>query len=269
MKSYWQIQLITAFGITLLGIIGYSPMISMTPAAAIPKKFTPPPPPPDRGAAGDRGGAASRGCGISNQSVIALVPIYEERLKQGQTEVSVTKVWGLTAEESPTFWFFVPYKKSTIDSIEFVLKDESSKPSQTLYRTIVTIPEVPGIISIPLSANTPPLQVDKMYHWFFKIKVICNPQQPVEQEYVEGWVQRANLNPKLVDSLKQATPQQRVNLYAQNGIWYDALTTLAELRLSKPEDPTLAVEWMNLLKSVDLESLTKQPLIKCCQANAK
>ena len=272
MKSHWQkMQLIAALGMILLGIIGYSPMIWMTPvAAATPKKFSPPPPPPDRGAAGDRGGAASRGCGVGNQSVIALVPIYKETLNQGQTEtVAVTKVWGLTNEEYPTFWFFVPYQKSLIDSIEFVIKDESSKQSQTLYRTVVTIPEVPGIISIPLNANTPPLQVNKMYHWFFKIKVICNPQQPPERQYVEGWVQRVNPNPQLVDSLKQATPQQWVNLYAENGIWYDALTTLAELRLSKPEDPTLAMEWMNLLKSVDLENLAKQPLIKCCQDNAK
>ena len=271
MKIYWQkIQLIVAFGMTLLGIIGYSPMIWMTPVAAVPITFVPPPPPPDRGAAGDRGGAASRGCSVGNQSVIALIPIYKQTINQGETEaVSVTKVWGLTTEEYPTFWFFVPYKKSTINSIEFVLKDESSKLSQTIYRKIVTIPEVPGIISIPLSVTTPPLQVNKIYHWFFKMKVICNPQQPAQREYVEGWVQRVNLNPKLVDNLKQATPQQRVKLYAENGIWYDALTTLAELRLAKPEDPTLAVEWMNLLKSVDLENLAKQPLIKCCQANAK
>jgi hypothetical protein len=268
MKSYWQkIQLIPIFKMVLLGIVSCYPIIGMIPVSATPAKFSPPPPPPDRGAAGERGGAASRGCGVGNQSMIALVPVYEQTLKQGKTEaVTVTKVWGLTTEEHPTFWFFVPYTKSTIDSIEFVLKDESSKPSQTLYRTSVTIPEVPGIISIRLSATTPPLQVDKMYHWFFKMRVICDPQQPVEREYVEGWVQRVNPNPKLADSLKQATPQQRIRLYAENGIWYSALTTLAELRLAKPQDPTLVVEWMNLLKSVDLENLAKQPLIKCCQA---
>jgi hypothetical protein len=271
MKIYWQkIQFIAVLRMILWGIIGYSPvmMIWMTSVAATPKKFSPPPPPPDRGAAGDRGGAASRGCGVGNQSVIAIVPVYKETLNQGQTEtISVTKVWGLTTKEYPTFWFFVPYQKSLIDSIEFVVKDESGKLSQTLYRTVVTIPETPGIISIPLSATTPSLQVDKMYHWFFKIKIICNPQQPPEREYVEGWVQRVNLNPKLVNSPTQETPQQSVKLYAENGIWYDALTTLAELRLAKPQDPTLAVEWMNLLKSVDLENLAKQPLIKCCQAN--
>lgn len=270
MRSYWQkTQLIAVFGIALLGIIGYYPMIWMTPVSATPITFSPPPPPPDRGVPGDRGGAASRGCGAGNQSITALIPVYEQTLKQGKPEaVSVTKVWGLTTEEYPTFWFFVPYKKSTINSIEFVLKDESSKPSQTLYQTIVTIPEVPGIISIRLSATTPPLQVDKMYHWFFKMKVICAPQQPAEREYVEGWVQRINPNLKLANSLKQATPQQRIGLYAENGIWYDALTTLAELRLAKPQDPTLVAEWMNLLKSVDLENLAKQPLLRCCQANS-
>ncbi|MEH1940469.1 MAG: DUF928 domain-containing protein [Nostoc sp.] len=270
MKSYWQIKLIAVFGMASLGILGYYPMIWMTPVAAIPTAFSPPPPPPDRGATGDRGGGASRGCGVSNQSAIAIVPVYKDTLKQEQTEaVSVTKVWGLTTEEYPTFWFFVPYKKSAIYSIEFVLKEESSKLSQTIYRTIVTIPETPGIINIPLNATTPSLQVDKMYRWFFKMQIICNPQQPPQREYVEGWVQRVNLNPKLVDSAKQATPEQRVKLYAENGIWYDALTTLAELRLAKPQDPTLTVEWMNLLKSVDLENLAKQPLVKCCQANAE
>ncbi|MHC5724532.1 MAG: DUF928 domain-containing protein [Nostoc sp.] len=265
MKSYLQkIQLIAAFGMTLLVIVAYYPMISMTPATAVPVPitFVPPPPPPDRDAPGDRGGAASRGCSVGNQSVIALVPVYKQTNNQGEPEhVWVTKVWGLTTEEYPTFWFFVPYKKSIIKSIEFVLQDESRKLNQTIYRKIVTKPEASGIISIPLSATTPPLQVDKMYHWFFKMKIICNPQQPAQGEYVEGSVQRVNLNPKLVDNLKQATPQQRVRLYAENGIWYDALTTLAELRLVKQEDRTLAGEWMNLLKSVDLENLAKQRLI--------
>lgn len=258
-------KLTTVFGI-ILSLIIASPTIGVTPITNNPIKFSPPPPPPDRGATGDRGGAASRGCGNGNQSVIALVPIYEQKLKQEQTEaVSITKVWGLTTVEHPTFWFFVPYEKSTIKTIEFVLKDESSKPSQTLYRASVVIPEKPGIISVRLPASTPPLQTGKMYHWFFKMKVICNPQQPVEREYLEGWVQRVNPNPKLANSLKQATVYQRVGLFAENGIWYDALTTLGELRRVKPQDANLATDWINLLQSVGLEKLANQPLTNCCQ----
>ncbi|MBW4565770.1 MAG: DUF928 domain-containing protein [Mojavia pulchra JT2-VF2] len=262
MKSYWQkVQLTTALRIALLGIITCYATIWMTPVSATPLKFSPPPPPPDRGAVGDRGGAASRSCSVGNQSVIALVPVYEQTLKQGQTEVvTVNKVWGLTVSEHPTFWFFLPYNKSQINTIEFVLKDESIKPSQTLYRTTVKAPEIPGIVSVGLPATTSPLQAGKMYHWYFKMKGICDSQQPVQreyQEYVEGWVQRVNPNPRLANSLKQATPQQRVGLYAENGIWYDALTTLAELRLAKPQDTTLATDWTNLLNSVGLEPFLK------------
>ncbi|NJL10389.1 MAG: DUF928 domain-containing protein [Calothrix sp. SM1_7_51] len=259
-------KLTAVFGIILSLIIASSPTIGVTPLTSNSIKFSPPPPPPDRGASGDRGGAASRGCGNGNQSVIALVPIYEQELKREQTEaVSMTKVWGLTVSEHPTFWFSVPNQKSTINTIEFVLKDESSKPSQTLYRASIAIPEKPGIIRVSLPVRTPPLQIGKMYHWFFKMKVICNPQQAPERQYVEGWVQRVSPNPKLASSLKQATAYQRVGLYAENGIWYDALTTLAELRLVKPQDANLATDWINLLQSVGLEKLANQPLTNCCK----
>ncbi|MHC5732441.1 MAG: hypothetical protein ACYTXY_51965, partial [Nostoc sp.] len=84
-------QLIAAFGMTLLVIVAYYPMIWMTPAAAVPITFVPPPPPPDRDAPGDRGGAASRGCSVGNQSVIALVPVYKQTINQGETKQGETK----------------------------------------------------------------------------------------------------------------------------------------------------------------------------------
>jgi Domain of Unknown Function (DUF928) len=42
-----------------------------------------------------------------------------------------------------------------------------------------------------------------------------------------------------------------------NGIWYDALTTLAQ-----PEDRAIAQEWTDLLKAVGLENLATQLLIR-------
>ncbi|MBF2009690.1 MAG: DUF928 domain-containing protein [Chlorogloeopsis fritschii C42_A2020_084] len=268
MKSYWQnIQLIAALGIVFFGNITYSPQLwaqSVTSRSAS-LKFTPPPPPPDRGAAGDRGGAASRGCGIGNQSLMALVPKYEQTLSREKTEeISITKVWGLTTAEYPTFWFFVPYQNSSIAAMEFVLKDESTQPSQTVYRTPLIIPEIPGIVSVRLPATTAPLQIGKMYHWFFKVRVKCNPQQPTKLEYVEGWVQPTNLNSAAIARLKQVTPQERIALYVENGIWYDALTALAELRIGNPKNTVLAADWTSLLKSVGLEHLAAQPLINCC-----
>ena len=266
MTNYYQkFSLTVVLNITLLGSIIYCPAVWALPVtlnhASI--KFIPPPPPPDRGAAGDRGGAASRGeCGSGNDSLTALVPVYEETLNQKQTAgISVTKVWGLTTAAHSTFWFFVRDRKSAIASMEFAIKDETTQPSQTIYRSAVNPPSNPGIINVSLPETTTPLQVGKIYHWFLKVKVNCDPQQPAKLSYVEGWVQRVNPNSSLSASLKQATPQQQVALYAENGIWYDALTAAAKLRLEKPKDASVIADWTSLLKSVGLENLANQPLL--------
>ncbi|AFY34519.1 DUF928 domain-containing protein [Calothrix sp. PCC 7507] len=263
-----NIQYITVLALTLVLEMNFGKAMAQAPTYqfASPVKFVPPPPPPDRGAAGDRGSAASRGCATNSQSLTALVPAYEQTVNQEKRPaISVTKVWGLTTAEHSTFWFFVPHNISAIATTEFVLKDESNKPGKTIYRTLVTPPQTPGIVSIHLPSSTEPLEIGKMYHWFFKVRVKCDPQQPAQLEYVEGWVQRVSPNPSLAERLKQATPQQQVGLYAENGIWYDALTTLAELRRAKPQDATLKADWTSLLNSAGLEKLTTQPLIDCCK----
>ncbi|NER30919.1 MAG: DUF928 domain-containing protein, partial [Symploca sp. SIO1C4] len=250
-----------------------SPPLPLSPSSQ-PKtiNFTPPPPPPDRSAAGERGGAASRGCGNGKQSLMALVPDYKQtiNLEQGE-EIPVTKIWGLTTDDYPTFWFFVPYDQASITTIEFVIKDESQKPSKTIYRTLLNKPEMPGIISVTMDKTTEPLQVSKTahqksYHWFLKIKVKCNPLQPAQLQTVDGWVERVSPSATLAEHLQQATPQQQVALYAENGIWHNALTTLAELRLAKAKDAPILADWTSLLKSEELESLANYPLVNCCQA---
>lgn len=223
-----------------------------------PIKFVPPPVPPDRGAAGTRGGSASRGCSGA-QPMMALVPVYEGTTSQASP---ITQVWGLTTAELPTFWFFIPYQKASIKTMEFVLKDETTKPSKTIYRSPITPPEAPGIMSVKLPSNVNVLQVGKSYNWFMKLKVDCNPQLPAQLEYTEGWIQRVNPDSKLAVNLTGASPQQKATLYAENSIWHDALTTLAELRLEKPKDAALMADWNGLLKSVGLENVANQPLVK-------
>lgn len=77
-------------------------------------------------------------------------------------------------------------------------------------------------------------------------------------------MQRIEPNRDLVRRLGTATPQKRVTLYAQAGIWQDALTLLSELRLAKPKDTVLASDWRNLLKSVGLEDVASETIIQCC-----
>ncbi|MCF2146379.1 DUF928 domain-containing protein [Desmonostoc muscorum LEGE 12446] len=229
-------------------------------------KFIPPPPPPDRSATGSRGGAASRGCNTANQTVTALVPTYQQTLKQSeQMVVPIIQVWGLTNSEHPDFFFFVPYDASSIANIEFVLKDETSNKSQTLYRTYLTPPESPGIISVHLPPSATLSEVGKMYHWFFKVRVQCDQKQPMKLDYVNGWVQRVNQNSTLTEQFKQASIEQKARLYAANGVWYDAIMTLAKLRFTNPKNHTLLANWTTLLHSIGLEEIANKPLINCCK----
>ena len=277
-KSWRSLKLITSLLIIIiLGKIIYSPRLLAESVASEANtiKFIPPPPPPDRSAAGARGEAASRGCSNSEQSLMALVPSYQETINLNRQEtIPVTKIWGLTTSEHPTFWFFVPYEQSTISSMEFVLKDESQQPSKTIYRKFLTKPQNPGIISISADTNTLPLEIsrkkqNKMYHWFFKVRVKCNRQQPAILHFVEGWIERTDLTSDLGDHFEQLTSLEKVAFYAEKGIWHDAITNLAELNLTNPNDDNVnfLAEWKRLLQSVNLENLAKYPLIKCCKSS--
>lgn len=208
--------------------------------------FNAPPPPPDIGKPKTTGGG-SRGCeseAQENQSA----PSGEKPL----TALIPETGWGLTTAEQPTLWFYVPYSSSL--SGEFVLMDEAN---QTVYQTPLTLTGAPGVVSLPLSSKAARFETGKRYHWYFNI--YCKPEQP--PLFVEGWIQRVELNPNLKTQLEKATLQERVALYADNGIWHDALTASAELRRTDPKNN----DWAALLQAIGRNDVVSEPIVECCQ----
>ncbi len=225
--------------------------------------------PENRGAPSDRKGAGSRGeCPVvANKPLLTgIVPLVERTLKQKQqgkiNSLSSKFVLGLTVSEYPTFWFYVPYSRKDINSVKFVLLDENNN-----YVTKKPIPVkifgTPGVISVTLPKTEKPLEVGKFYHWF--LSVDCQTQSQSEDTVVEGLVQRIESNSNLMRRIERATPQERVALYAQEGIWQDALTLLGELRRTQPRNTTLISDWKNLLTSVELQSLAGEGIAPCCK----
>jgi len=217
-------------------------------------------PAPNEVAPGSRTGEASRargGCPRVTTPLTALMPVTKGT-SGGQsastTPTTSESVYGLTVAERPTFWFYVPYPLTSSRPVEFVLQDEDGND---VYQTQFTESgTVPGVVGLQLPPTVAPLEVGKRYRWYFLI--YCNPEEPT---FVEGWVERVALNPTLKTQLDQATtPQQKADLYAQAGIWYEAVTTLAELRRQKPNDQALNAQWLELLQSVDLEAIATEPV---------
>lgn len=213
------------------------------------------PPPPDniwapgqRSAEGSSRGSCNAGknSGSANKtnSLTALVPAY----RSDDSEV----VWGQTTLAHPTFRFYAPYF-SAIPG-EFVLQNEADK---TIYKSTISLPEKPGIISVSLPDSTPPLKVGSRYHWYFN--VYCQSQQP--PAFVHGWIQRENLSPVLKSKLSTMMPKDRVAFFATFGVWYDALAASAELRRVNPRDST----WNALLGAIGLNDIALEPIKSVAQ----
>lgn len=216
-----------------------------------------PDPPSDIGAPTRRSHAGSRGCRDSAQQhlstktkfLTALAPIY-------QTQDSESVVWGLTTLENPHFWFYVPYQLTSNHAVEFVLQDDRGN---YLYRTKFSgTGTLPGILSVQLPSNVS-LQTEQNYSWHFLI--YCDSSTP--SSYVNGLIKRVELS-RWESQLNSLTPQERAILYANEGIWYDTLTELAQLRRVAPQNDRLTDDWVSLLQSVGLEELDSEPLIPCC-----
>ncbi len=212
--------------------------------------FEPPPPPPDPPPGGRVRGGAKRGlCPAITSKLTALVPFSQEK-------GSVTNVWGLTTVAHPTFWFYLPITKNSTLSTQFVLQDSQSNP---VYQQDITLPNQPGVIGVTLPPTASPLALNKRYRWFFTID--CDRQKQSPPIYLEGVIQRVELKPTITQQLQTAEPLQQFTIYAQNGIWHDALTTLAQLRQKNPQNAELEAKWQDLLTSIHLDDVAKQPIV--------
>ena len=194
-------------------------------------------PPPTQPGRPVRGGCAS----ISQLGLTALVP---------------TNKMGRTVSDYPTFFFYLP--KTEAESAEFILKDQSGKQ---IYKQDLTISNLSGVIgvSIPTNKNVPPLEVGQSYTWNFT--VICDAQDRSADQIQIGTVRRVELNADIRRQLAQADPRQKTVIYAENGIWLDALSTLAAARRDQPNDTALKADWESLLDSVTLGKIAKEPIV--------
>jgi hypothetical protein len=75
----------------------------------------------------------------------------------------------------------------------------------------------------------------------------------------------------LKQQLEKAGLTEKLNLYAENGLWYETLTQLAERRRTDPQNSEVADQWMDLLqhKAVLLNNIAQEPILACCQLEPK
>ena len=198
--------------------------------------------PPNQDAPGSTVGGASRGWGICitepNDNLVALMPPSN---------------LGLTLDTHPTIWLYVP--ATSADTLELVFsRDDGSE----VLRKTVAMPQQPGIVSYPLDeSDLPALEIGKDYHWYASI--LCSNTDRSGNAIVDGWVKRID-DSTLGQKLARAAAETHPELYAEAGIWYETLETLAHLRRTQPDNAEVKSSWQQLLQSAGLEMLEEASL---------
>ncbi|WP_084613268.1 DUF928 domain-containing protein [Planktothrix rubescens] len=199
--------------------------------------------PPERGVPGRREGGGTRGIGCPS-SMTALIP---------------ESTMGRTASGQPAFFLYI---SGTVDQkiLEFEIADEGDK---TLYKTTFPIStDRPGIVGIQWSENAKSvtLQDNKNYRWYIALK--CNSSDTSNDLFVSGWINSVALSPNQKLELGETTdPLERLKIYANQGLWYETLLTLATLKLNDSENLFLKNKWNDLLKSIGFDPDQKQTQI--------
>ncbi len=172
---------------------------------------------------------------------------------------------GYTTEAFPRFFWYMPTTETK--TAEFTLYSVGAQRQRrdVVYRATFETSGTPGIASLklPRGATLPALKAGQYYTW--TISVICNSEDRERDISVSGWVRYVPPEADLARQLAAASESDRLQLYAENGYWFDLVAALAKMRTDSPRDEAIAEQWSDLLRSQGLSRVANQRIISCCE----
>lgn len=167
----------------------------------------------------------------------------------------------LTISGKPKFLFYIPETTKAIQGLEFVLREaEGSKT--TIYRKTFESVQQGGIISIGIPDDRPSLEVGKEYFW--GLSMVCNFDDR-DQDWTSKGTIKLVTNDEFSQGAERSTnPLEQAMVYAAAGLWENALSILADLRLQNPNDAQVKSYWVDLLTSVELGEVAEERFLPCC-----
>jgi hypothetical protein len=150
---------------------------------------------------------------------------------------------GQTIAKRPTVAWYVPDRTSYGLEVRLFRAN-----GERLYRFVLQ--SQPGIMQFSLPSDQPELSVGQ-YRW--QVVLLCNPSTPSLNVVSAADVAVVDPPQTLQTQLSASrTPQQRLETYASQGLWYDALTVALD-----PRNPQLQIDTAALLGALaDVEAPT-------------
>lgn len=148
------------------------------------------------------------------------------------------------ADRPPLLWYVSGAKSVEVSLVE----PGVAKP---IFEQTVKI-QKPGIVQVNFPASAPALKPDKEYRW--SVSVVCNPKRRTQDiAYTQAFIKRLPLSAQLKQQLASAkSDRERSQIYAEAGLWYDALATLATANATDPANEAIQADFYALLDQVGL-----------------
>jgi hypothetical protein len=190
--------------------------------------------PPVRSAPGGRVGGSTRGPGTP-PTLSALAPDHT----------------GLTIQEQPSLYWYL--SKPTSYPIEFTIIDD--RAIQPLIERRLSGSLQPGMQRVRLAEYGLRLSVGVLYRW--SVALVVDPDNRSRDVIAGGAIERIAPPTELRAKLARAGKTRAPYLYAEAGLWYDALAAISDLIDAAPNDQVLRQERASLLEQVGLPQIAE------------
>jgi hypothetical protein len=90
------------------------------------------------------------------------------------------------------------------------------------------------------------------YQWV--VALINDPDNRSTDLVASGVIKRVEADPELKEKIARASPADLPDVYAEAGIWYDALSLLSDEIEAHPDDKALRQTRADLLRQVGLKA---------------
>lgn len=156
---------------------------------------------------------------------------------------------GLTTREQPVLYWYLSQDLSDPVDVTFVASGEP----RPIFEARLVPPLHAGLQTLSLAEFGIRLSSKVPYEW----RVTCRIATGEREVVGGGVVMRIPSPDQLSTELVRASRSDFPNLYAQSGIWYDALAVVSDLIVASPTDSTLHQQRASLLEQVGLNDLAR------------
>ena len=126
---------------------------------------------------------------------------------------------------------------------------EPKKAKPVLALTSGTANKV-GIHRIKLVNHKIELQPDVLYEW--TVAIVPDAENRSKDVIAKGVIKRVSSPSGLAEKVENVSDTEKAAIYAEAGIWYDALEAISNAVDAHPDDASLREQRASLLKQVGL-----------------